>query len=378
VSARSKLLVQAGGHLGSLAFGGLSGILFADWCRLLRRHYRDVDAVYWPRALILGATSLVNSLVHAYEKRTHGRALAAIEVPPPLFVLGHYRSGTTHLHNLLALDEQLAFPNLYQVLFPHTFLTTERLGTALASSFLPETRLVDGMAFGLELPMEDEYALCVATLLSPFLGWTFPRYWDHYARYISFREAGADEVQRWKVGFISFLKKVTLKTGRPLVLKSPLHTCRIRLLLELFPAARFLHVHRHPYVVYQSTLHYERTLGNSHARLQRPRTDLAHEWILRRHKLMFEAFFAERELIPAGRFHELAFADLERAPAEQLAAAYERLGLAGFERVRPRIESYTAALAGYRKNRFTELPAARKEEIRREWGRCFDAWGYAG
>lgn len=364
-------------HLGSLAFGGLSGIRFADWRRLLRRHRSDIDPAYWPRALILGAMSLGNSLVHAYEERRHGRALAAVEVPPPLFILGHYRSGTTHLHNLLALDERLAFPSLYQVLFPHTFLSTERVGTALASSFLPETRLVDGMAFGLELPMEDEYALCVSTLLSPFLGWTFPRHWDHYARYISFADAGADEVQRWKDAFVHFLKKVTLATGRRLVLKSPLHTSRIRLLLELFPDARFLHIHRHPYTVYQSTLHYERILGNAHVRLQRPRPDRVHEWILRRYKLMFQAFFEERGRIPAGRFHEIAFDDLERAPVEQLAAAYERLGLPGFQSARPRIENYLAGLAGYARNRFPELPSDLRNEIRREWSRCFEEWGYA-
>ncbi len=37
---------------------------------------------------------------------------------PPLFILGHWRSGTTYLHNLIVRDDQSARPTLYQVLFP--------------------------------------------------------------------------------------------------------------------------------------------------------------------------------------------------------------------------------------------------------------------
>ena len=57
----------------------------------------------------------------------HGRAVEATPVEPPLFILGHWRHGTTHLHNLLAQDPQFAYPTLYQTLYPRTFLTTERL-----------------------------------------------------------------------------------------------------------------------------------------------------------------------------------------------------------------------------------------------------------
>ena len=36
--------------------------------------------------------------------------VANTEVPDPVFILGHWRSGTTLFHNLLALDEQFAYP----------------------------------------------------------------------------------------------------------------------------------------------------------------------------------------------------------------------------------------------------------------------------
>lgn len=40
--------------------------------------------------------------------------------------------------------------------------------------------------------------------------------------------------------------QVTLRCGgcKPLVIKSPTHTARVRLLLRLFPRARFVYLHR--------------------------------------------------------------------------------------------------------------------------------------
>lgn len=39
--------------------------------------------------------------------------------------------------------------------------------------------------------------------------------------------------------------------GKPLVVKSPVHTARVRLLLRLFPRARFIYLHRPPLDVLQ-------------------------------------------------------------------------------------------------------------------------------
>ena len=61
-------------------------------------------------------------------------------VEAPLFILGHYRSGTTHLHNLLALDPQFAAPTFFQALNPHTFLSTERFVAPVADRLIARRR----------------------------------------------------------------------------------------------------------------------------------------------------------------------------------------------------------------------------------------------
>jgi hypothetical protein len=106
----------------------LGGISFGDWLRLLRKTEFAVDPLYWPRAALLTLGSLSNSISRWREQRRYGTAITAQKVLPPLFILGHWRTGTTHLHNLLAVDRRFAFPNNYQVCYPHTFLTTEALG----------------------------------------------------------------------------------------------------------------------------------------------------------------------------------------------------------------------------------------------------------
>jgi omega-hydroxy-beta-dihydromenaquinone-9 sulfotransferase len=158
-------------------------------------------------------------------------------------------------------------------------------------------------------------------------------------------------------------------------LKSPANTARIRLLLELFPDARFVHIHRNPYDVFQSIRHtYDKV--TPWINLQRPEFDGLDERILRQNREAYDAFFEERFLIPKERFHELSFAALEADPVGQVRAIYDGLGLPDFGYVEPRLRRYVESLAGYRKNTFPELSAQERHRIAREWRRCFDEWGY--
>jgi hypothetical protein len=175
---------------------------------------------------------------------------------------------------------------------------------------------------------------------------------------------------------VLFLKKLTWKYGRPLLLKSPPHTGRVRLLLELLPDARFVHIHRNPYVVYLSTRHTRRAVGPIFT-LQHADWRCVDERILDYYRLMYDAFFEESRLIPAGRFHEVGFEELEKDPVAQMRILYEQLGLNGFETIRPTLERYVASLAGYRKNVFRGLSSSLRRRVAAAWRRNFDVWGYA-
>jgi hypothetical protein len=357
-------------------FTNLCGVTFGDWCEVLRENRFAIDPSSWPRAALLTLGSVLNSYYRRREDRMFGPRLADVAIKPPLFILGHWRSGTTLLHNLLALDNQFAYPNLYQVFFPHTFLATEEARSRLVSPLVPQTRVIDNVAQGLKMPNEDEFAACAMSLRSPYMEWSFPRSRERYDRYLTFRDVPEAEVARWKRSLVLFLRKLTWKYDRPMLLKSPPHTARVKLLLELFPDARFVHIRRNPYTVFLSTRHLFTELTRA-LEFQRPRPEDLDEAVLRRYQIMYDAYFDERGLIPDHHLHELAFEDLEHDPVGQVRAIYQGLGLPGFDAMHPRLDDYIASLSGYRKNEYPDLAPALRARIDRAWSRSFDEWGYA-
>jgi hypothetical protein len=240
---------------------------------------------------------------------------------------------------------------------------------------MPEKRPQDNMTLGIGEPQEDEFALCSLTGRSPMMAWAFPRRAAHYDRYLSMRGVGEGELAEWKAGLLGFVRKLSLKYGRPLVLKSPGHTCRIKLLLELFPEAKFVHIHRNPYDVFQSTLHTIRKVTPWWA-LQRPDYSNLEERTLRQYQEVYGAFFVERALIPKGRFYEVRFEELEADPVGQVRSVYEALALPDFQAVEPTLQRYVGSLSGYKKNTFPALSADWRARIARQWHRCFEEWGY--
>ncbi|MEX2169106.1 MAG: sulfotransferase [Pirellulales bacterium] len=360
-------------HIGP---GMQGGIALGDWLKLLRDNRFAIAPGCAVRAMSITAHACQNSLLKRIEHRRFGAKVGAMTIEPPLFLLGHWRSGTTHLHNLLAVDERWAFPNNYQALFPHAFLTTEVVNSPLFQSFLPPRRPMDNIEWTIRSPQEDEFALFNTTCISSYIGWVFQTRREFYDRYLTMREATDGEIERWKAALTLFLEKLTWKYRRPLVLKSPPHTCRIRLLLELFPNARFVHIHCNPYAVFQSSQHTFRVIFELH-RLQRYRREDLDEWILRQYRTMYDAFFEERELIPSGRFHEICYEDLEADPMGQMRGLYEALDLPDFAEAESALQRYVDSIAGYQKNSFRALPDDQRQRVAERWRPCFDEWGYA-
>jgi hypothetical protein len=363
-------------HRWSVGHNYLTGITAGNWWRLLKDNQFQVDPAYSHRAVLITLASLMNSVYRWREAEVFDREVARTDIQPPLFILGHWRTGTTHLHNLLAQDvDQFAFANTYQVVNPFTFLSTEAINTRRFAFLVPKKRPMDNVALSFQAPQEDEFAPCLMSLCSLYLGISFTRREEFYSRYLTFRNASRAEVEDWKAAFIWFLKKLTLKYQRPLVLKSPPHTARIRLLLEMFPEARFVHIHRDPYTVFQSFRHYFDT-AMWHTYLQRPDLARIDERILQRYNALYDAYFDQRGLIPSERFHEVRFEDLERDPIGQMKNIYDRLDLDGFNLPFPGLQQYINSLQGYQKNQFPDLDATLRQKIAKSWQRSFDEWKY--
>ena len=144
----------------------------------------------------------------------------------------------------------------------------------------------------------------------------------------------------------------------------------------MFPDARFVHIHRNPFAVYQSCLHLCETVPPMIRLQPTDRTDWEAQ-IIRQYTEMHERFFAERPQIPAGRYHEVCFEELEKDPVGPVRALYKALGLPDFAHVEPRLREYADSISGYRKNAYQDLDPAARQRVAREWCRCFEEWGYS-
>ena len=366
---REALLRRFGG-------GGFAGITLGRWLRVLRDNDFAVDRPYCVKAAMITLASIPNTLLGGWENLWYRRKITEAKIDPPLFILGIWRSGTTHLHNLLAQEDRFAFPNTYQACYPHSFLSSESMNAKIVDFFLPKRRPMDNVTMGVAEPQEDEFAIGTLTGRAFPMVWAFPRHARFYDRYLTLRDASENEVVEWKSALTWFVQKLSFKYGKPLVLKSPGHTCRIKRLLELFPEARFVHIHRNPFHVFRSTQHLIRSVTPFWA-MQRPDYSDLDDRTIRQYKEVYDTFFEERDLIPKSHFHEVCFESLEADPIGQMRRIYEALALPDFQVVEPAIQRYVESLGGYKKNTFPEIPFELRTRIAREWRRCFEEWGYS-
>lgn len=366
-SWRDKLVLQ----FGSAYF---SGITLGDWFSILKENQFSISPAYFVRAASITAQAIPNTFFRRLESMRFGKKIAQVDVPAPLFVLGHYRNGTTHLHNLLSIDSRFGFPTMYHGTYPHTFLSTEKSSAKIMSLFVPKRRPFDNVGLGVDVPYEDEIAMATAARITPYLSLVFPKQMDRYERHLTFRTASEADIQRWRESLLYFIKKLTFKYQKPLILKSPPHTCRIKLLLEMFPDAKFVHIHRNPYDVFQSTVNLFK-VGSEWTRLQTKPIDWV-ERTLRGYREMYEAFFEERELIPPGQYHEICYETLEQEPLQELQKLYGALNLPSFEQTESELRDYLNSISNYKKNKFNPISEEHKARVEKDWAQCILEWGY--
>jgi omega-hydroxy-beta-dihydromenaquinone-9 sulfotransferase len=351
------------------------GLSFGRWMQLLGQR----PPLSWRKSLRIGSItglSALNSASNLLEHLLYGRTIARTQIEhSPVFILGHWRSGTTLLHNLMTLDPQFTYPNLYQTLFPQNFLLTETVVSALTGPLIPKTRPMDNVAAGWKLPQEDEVALLLMTLLSPYLLLAYNTDREKTDPYLELSDIPSHELELWKQMFLYFLKKLTIKANKPIVLKSPSHTYRVPLLLELFPDAKFVYIRRDPYAVYKSSVHLRRTLFQENS-LAIPDESHIEEDALDWMEHCLRRYESTKHLIPAGNLHELRFEDLEADPVGEMHRLYQGLSFSGWERVEPAIRAQLPELQSYKKNKFSTLPADVRHRVFQRLRFAFEEYDY--
>lgn len=276
-------------------------------------------------------------------------------MPPPIFIIGHWRSGTTHLYNILTKGG-FGYVSPFAAGMPHEYQTLGRLLRPLLTRMLPKTRYVDHVAVCPNSPQEDEIPLGSCAPISFYHGIYFPRQFErHLNRSLFLDDCTAEEIAAWEEAFQGFLEKLWLDQGRPLLIKNPTYSARIQQLRRVFPNARFIHIYRNPHAVFRSTRRFYQTLIDKFAWQTVDHLDLD-RLVLQSYQRMMDQIERDRQSLPDGHFADLRYEDLEAQPLDEIEKLYQRLDLGDVGPHRAAFERYLASVDGFEKTFVPETP----------------------
>lgn len=250
------------------------------------------------------------------------------KIVSPLFILGHWRSGTTLLHNLLAEDAQFCYCTTYQTIFPHLMIRGSSVMRHLAALAMPHSRPKDHQILSISQPQEEEFAIANTTTSAYYHFWIFPRLMPYYrTRFLSFEGASNAELEE----FCSALRRVMQVTlycsGKSRFLsKNPPNTARIPILLRLFPDAKFVYIHRNKSDVLRSTKEFVRHTTNAIA-LQKVSPEWLDNEVEKTYNELISRYNRDKYLIPQGSLCEISFAELTTQGKSTINRIYSCLGL---------------------------------------------------
>lgn len=344
---------------------------------LYGNNLKTISPKYYIRLLFYMVTSIVGSSLRIIENLLYDKKLKYIEIdPPPIIIIGHWRSGTTHLHNLMSLDTNLAYLNNYQTIATGFTIVGGTSLKALFQTILPPSRPMDNVGWSIDSPQEEEFAIGKLGGPSSYAMWFFPKNsLEIVKKNILFDGVSNKYIDNFIQAYLKVLRvAVYTAGGRRLVLKNPANTGRVPLLMKLFPTAKFIHIHRSPYDVYSSSIHLNRISRNI-ATLQDSDGLNDQEIIITIYEKVMHSFLQNKDLIPEKNFIEVRYEDLEKDPLNELKRIYDKFSLSNFRSLEIAVPNYMNSLVSFQKNSFT----LNKEDIAVINTRlkfAFEAFGY--
>lgn len=312
------------------------------------------------------------------EKLVMESRLPAIEdLPPPVFILGHWRSGTTHLYNTMCESNDWAYVPPVATGLPWDMFGLARAFRPLLERALPKHRYIDNIPVRPESPQEDEIAIANMSELSFYHGIYFPRaFAENVNRGLFFDGCSAADIRSWRRQFTYLLRKLHVYFDRkPLLIKNPVYTARFAMLMEMFPNAKFIHIHRNPYDVFLSMQNFYKKLLKQFALQNYDHVDID-ETIFAVYERMMDQYAKDAATARDGQLVEIRYDALDQDPMGSIEQVYSGLGLDGFSNARQAFTDYLASVQTFEKNRFA-YDGATANRVEARLGRFIDQWEYA-
>ncbi len=363
-------------HYFSFASHSSFGSGLRAWTKILYRNKFSVHPFFIPKVLFITSAIILSTPLRWYERIKFKKKILQTEIKNPVFIIGHPRSGTTFLHYLISKDPAFGFCATYQAMIPHIFFTASGFFNSIISKALPTIRPMDNLRMGTLLPKEEEFALAAYGPESMVTGYLFPKHFlKIFSDSVTFKNRNSDSEKNWRSNFNYFLRKLTVaEKGKKLLLKSPANTARVKQILSLYPEAKFIHIYRNPFDVYQSYFHlFHRLLPM--LSFQQITDEAIEELIFASYTEMYQTYFKDKVLIPQQNLVEIKYEDFITDPLSHLEKIYSGIQLEGFDDARPFIKKELETYNNYQRNEFT-LSKKLETKIAERWKFAFNEFGY--
>lgn len=342
---------------------------------LLLRNGISLHPRYLLCLLFLLQSSFWSSFLTFREKLLYGRRIKNTPAPTnPIFIIGHWRTGSTLLHQLLNCDPRLTVPDQLQCTYPESFISGRKFIEPVMGSMLPDKRPMDNVKAGLHEPQEDEYAIFRMSGFSPVERLLFPHSGDYFLAGDETFLPPQSRLHQWENAVKHFAAKLYLHTGKRIVFKNPFHSMRIPTLKKLFPDALFIHIFRNPLTVIPSTQHMWTVVGKENA-LRKEWKPPKPEDILACYNNVITRINKDLSDLPRERYIEISFENLEKKPVTEIQKIYKHFNIDFSDSFEEKLKTFLKSIEGYKKNRY-KLSKEQEEIIQNHLQHHMKHYGY--
>lgn len=332
---------------------------------LTRSH---VLLLYVIRFLILEPFRLLELIL--FYNKIHSHRLTQ----PPIFILGHWRSGTSFLQSMICTSPQVTSNNIYRSIFPDTFYLTESWLKPILNSIIKLFRVpysLQRIPMDLNLSAEVDMALCsLGSEQSYTWGQLFPKTFESWVdKQILF--SGSSDPDRWIIDYDFFIKKLSYQSkGKRVVVKSPGDTGRVQHLIQKYPEACFVYIHRDPVSIFHSNIYFWNVILKQNS-LQTILNSELETLIINAYKKVMTSYLNNRTFIPAQQLLEIVLDNVIKQPKQELARIFKFLGLGpGSEK---KIVDIINIYHIKERSAYVTDPKL-LERLKREWAFAFETW----
>lgn len=357
----------------------LLGCRFDNWMRLI--HENPITPENKKQVRFMSVTSFFLGIPAFFEWLIFYIPIKRTKLKKdPVYIVGHWRTGTTFLQNLLTRDPQFAwFDPIRTVSFNNCILMKRVLRFFMIKfKLLNGARPMDNLEYTLDLPMEEVFAQATISTQAIAHMLVFPD-GGNGVKYIetAFIDEQPEKKQKeWKKAYDYILKKVTyLNKGKQLLLKSPENTCRIGMLKKCYPGSKFINIYRDPYVTIMSTANMFKKEMALFCLNEKPTDEFIEDTIIDLFERIYRKTFNEFSAMPESEYIEICYEDFCKDPKSYVKQIYEHLGIEGYEEALPHFEAYLDSQKNYKKNSFKLDPELR-DKINSRLGFYFEHYGY--